>query len=142
MKVKFNFTDSPRGSRTMMELPGVQYEVHDSQGNIIIQASGGIHDIAPGDYCIYGTRLTEGNEIYFGEEKFNIPEGDPGGVRIVGPGGAYHRSIMVYMDLIPLDEMDPTSCEDMWGYEEDQAEGGAPWLLIGLLVIMALGSGA
>lgn len=141
MLIKFMFTDSPRGERLMRDLPGVQYEVHDSNGDLILMGQGGIHNIDPGDYCIYGTRMTEGDEIYFGEEKFNIPEGDPGAVSICGPAGCYHMGIMVYMVLIPRESVDPTACPDMWPQENggEDGDGGFPWLLA-LMIIIAMGA--
>ena len=140
MLIRFGFTDAPRGQRELPELPGVQYEVHDSEGILIFMGQGGIHNIAPGDYCIYGTRMTEGNEIWFGEEHFNIPEGDPGPVMIAGPGGLYHRYIMVYMDLIPREAVDPTSCPDMWPQENGEGDGEIPWALLAILILLAVGA--
>lgn len=133
MLINFMFTNSPRGSKTMEVLPWVQYEVHDSQGNLLFQARDGIHNIGPGDYCIYGTRYLEGENLYFGQETFNIPEGDPGAPSIYGPEGLYHWAIMVYMILMPAAEKDPTPCPDMI-----PSEGNGEGMNKGLLLIMVL----
>ncbi len=139
MRVNFNFTDSPRGSLAIRQLIGVAYSVNDSEGNLILQGEGGIHELSPGQYCIDATKYIDDMMIYFAQQSFEVPTEIPEDTFQIIPPPPYDLGITVYMVIIPIIEKEEVPCPEMWDYEDDADDGGGGglWLLIliGLLIL-------
>lgn len=133
MKVTFTFTDSPRGARELHHLTGVVYSIYDHENNLILVGEGGIHELQPGKYCVYGSKYYDEEKIYFGQEPFTVPEEAPEPPFPIWPPPQYDINVFVYMELILIEDKEETPCPELW--PEDNGDGGWLWVILILLLI-------
>ena len=136
MNVAFAFTDSPPGSLAIRLLTGVFYTVYDHEGTLILSGEGGIHELAPDNYCINAQKGKDDQNIYWAQQTFQVPTEIPETLGQIIPPPLWDLQITVYMKLIPLSEIEEVPCPEMYPQEDS---GSLLWL--GIVILLFMGAG-
>jgi len=116
-------------------LIGVYYSVYDREGTLILTGEGGIHELSPGEYCIYAQKYKDQENIYFAQQTFEVPTEIPEQPFQIWPPPLYDLQIFVYMEIIPIEEKEEVPCPEMY----PQEDGSLLWLVI--LAFLLMGGG-